>query len=106
MELPCRFARTGLLGGRSGLLARGSPPPSRLPEVLVGLQWRLLDGGSPLTVARQLRLRTGFPWCPGEILAFWVGLVGAGQGQVTGLARDGHREVETVRHEGELDVGG
>jgi hypothetical protein len=40
-------------------------PPSR------GLwpQWRLSDGSSPLTVARQLRFRTGFPWCPARNLS-------------------------------------
>jgi hypothetical protein len=37
--------------------------PICLPEAC-GPQWRLSDGGSPLTVARQLRFRTGFPWCP------------------------------------------
>lgn len=41
-------------------------PPSRGPLP----QWRLSDGGSPLTVARQLRFHTGFPWCPPEILLF------------------------------------
>jgi hypothetical protein len=35
--------------------------PARLPEA--SPQWRLSDGGSPLTVARQLRFYTGFPWC-------------------------------------------
>jgi hypothetical protein len=42
--------------------------PVRLPEVALP-QWHLPDGGSPLTVARQLRYFTGFPWCPAEILA-------------------------------------
>src|SRR5216684_3356341 len=37
--------------------------PARLPEAF-SPQWRLSDGGSPLTVARQLRFHTGFPWCP------------------------------------------
>jgi hypothetical protein len=41
--------------------------PICLPEA-VKPQWRLSDGGSPLTVARQLRFRTGFPWCPTDIL--------------------------------------
>ena len=44
--------------------------PARLPEVL-SPQWRLSDGGSPLTVARQLRFRTGFPWCPAGILQMY-----------------------------------
>src|SRR5207253_5385593 len=37
--------------------------PVRLPEV-VYLSGLVSDGGSSLTVARQLRFRTGFPWCP------------------------------------------
>ncbi len=42
--------------------------PICLPEVCQP-QWRLSDGGSPLTVARQLRFRTGFPWCPAPMLS-------------------------------------
>jgi hypothetical protein len=45
-------------------IAAPSPPSRGLRP-----QWHLPDGGSPLTVARQLRFRTGFPWCPAEILA-------------------------------------
>jgi hypothetical protein len=45
--------------------------PICLPEACRP-QWLLSDGGSPLTVARQLRFRTGFPWCPARILAFRV----------------------------------
>src|SRR6266568_9192694 len=37
--------------------------PVRLPEIPLP-QWLVSDGGSSLTVARQLRFRTGFPWCP------------------------------------------
>src|SRR6266852_1749521 len=35
-----------------------------LPSRGVSPQWRLSDWDSPLTVARQLRFRTGFPWYP------------------------------------------
>jgi hypothetical protein len=42
--------------------------PICLPEAYRP-QWRLSDGGSPLTVARQLRFHTGFPWCPAFILS-------------------------------------
>src|SRR5216683_1305972 len=62
-ELPCRCARTG-----SPFRALRSPgsriaAPVRLPEVVLP-QWLVSDGGSSLTVARQLRFCTGFPWCP------------------------------------------
>jgi hypothetical protein len=52
--------------------------PICLPEACQP-QWRLSDGGSPLTVARQLRFRTGFPWCPAGILA--LSMSGARGGQ-------------------------
>jgi hypothetical protein len=50
--------------------------PVRLPEVAFFAlpQWLIPDGGSPLTVARQLRFCTGFPWCPvSVILALLLG---------------------------------
>src|SRR5579859_2458858 len=91
------------VAGRSGLLARGSPPPSAFPRSLP--QWLDSDESSPLTVARQLRFHTGFPWCPARILARRPPLVGAVQPVVARLARHRHGEVETVRLQGELEVG-
>ncbi len=48
-----------------GLRIAANVLPSRGPVP----QWRLSDGGSPLTVARQLRFCTGFPSCPLDMLA-------------------------------------
>src|SRR6266446_1446722 len=48
-----------------GLRIAAPSPPSRGPLP----QWRFSGEGSPLTVARQLRFRTGFPWYPAGILA-------------------------------------
>jgi hypothetical protein len=99
------FALRAFRSPGSRIAASVSPSQKSLPD----FQWRCLDEGSPLTVARQLRLRTGFPWCPEEILAFCVfcdRLVGSGQLEVAGFARRGHREVEAVGGEGELEVGG
>src|SRR5260370_22517660 len=45
-----------------GLRIAAPGPPSRG----VSPQWRLSARGPPLTVARQLRFRTGFPWYPQE----------------------------------------
>jgi hypothetical protein len=73
--------------------------PAGLPEAL-SPQWRLLDGGSPLTVARQLRFRTGFPWCPAGILALWVAQAGGGETLVIRMSRHRHRKVEAVRRKG------
>ena len=76
--LPERTAESRPPGASVPLRADGSPvwafrsPGLRiiahvcLPEALP--QWRLFDVGSSLTVARQLRFRTGFPWCPLEML--------------------------------------
>src|SRR5437588_11551959 len=46
--------------GHSGLLACGSSPSPAFPGLT---QWRYSGSGSSLTVARQLRHLTGFPWC-------------------------------------------
>ena len=78
--------------------------PAGLPEAS-SPQWRLLDGGSPLTVARQLRFRTGFPWCPARILAVWEGRAGSGEPQVRRLPRDGYGKVKAVGPKGQLQVG-
>lgn len=53
----------------SWLADRRPRPPSRglVPPVASS------DGGSSLTVARQLRFLTGFPWCPTKILIAGVG---------------------------------
>src|SRR4029077_15384737 len=80
----------------------GSPPPPAFPRL--SPQWRLSDGGSPLTVARQLRFRTGFPWCPSGILAVRSSRAGRGESLVRPLARDPHREVKTVHGERQLDI--
>jgi hypothetical protein len=77
--------------------------PARLPEAL-SPQWRLSDGGSPLTVARQLRFRTGFPWCPARILAVWVSLAGGGKSQVIRVRCDRHGKVEAVRCKRQLQI--
>src|SRR5579864_8650106 len=61
-KLPYRCARTGRRSGRSGLLACGSSPQPAFPRHLTSVV--LVGRGSPLTVARQLRFRTGFPWYP------------------------------------------
>jgi hypothetical protein len=66
--------------------------PARLPET--SSQWRLSDGGSPLTVARQLRFRTGFPWCPARILS--LRLSGGGETLVVGVRGYRHGKVEAV----------
>ena len=73
-----------------------------LPEVSLP-QWLVSDGGSSLTVARQLRFHTGFPWCPGKILASDAA---CGQAEVTRLATHRHREREAVRLQRQLEVGG
>ena len=98
------FALRAFRSPGSRIAASVSPSQKSLSD----LQWRCLDEGSPLTVARQLRLRTGFPWCPGEILAcvFCDRMVGSGQLEVAGLACGGHGEVEAVGGEGELNIGG
>src|SRR2546425_13174760 len=53
--------RVAVVGVQVSWLADRRPSP---PSRGVSPQWRLSDGGSPLTVARQLRFRTGFPWYP------------------------------------------
>jgi hypothetical protein len=77
--------------------------PARLPEV--SSQWRLSDGGSPLTVARQLRLCTGFPWCPAGILAFQRRLTGSSQSQIIRVLCGGHGKVKAVWRQGQLQIG-
>src|SRR5438093_11281724 len=96
-ELPCRCARTGdaVWGVQVSWLA-DRRLPSAFPRCLLP-QWLVGDGGSSLTVARQLRFRTGFPWCPARILA-------GGQSEEAGLANDRHGEVEHVGPQREVEV--
>src|SRR5450759_1792151 len=59
-ELPCRCARTGCRCGRSGLLARGSPPPSAFP--------RLVDlSGVCRTEAPRSQLRDSSGFAPDSL---------------------------------------
>src|SRR4029077_15916987 len=61
-ELPCRCARTVVFDSDIQVSWLADPhlrPPSRALT-----PWRYLGSGSSLTVARQLRHHTGFPWCP------------------------------------------
>src|SRR5438046_9364297 len=96
-ELPCRCARTGgaVAGVQVSWLA-DRRLPSAFPRCLLP-QWLVGDGGSSLTVARQLRFRTGFPWCPARILA-------GAQSEVAGLANARPGEVEHVGRQREVEV--
>ena len=78
--------------------------PICLPEACP--QWLLSDGGSPLTVARQLRFRTGFPWCPALILSLSSrGRRERCEAQIRTMPFRRHGEVKPVSHEGQLEVG-